>query len=279
METENLPVSPETEKRSCVCGASKDAMVIAGAILLGSLIIAGVLFMTLWKPVSESAVPTTKQEEAKKPEKPEVTMDAIKALFNERNLVFGDKESKVLFVEFSDPSCPYCHVAAGKNPNLNKKIGTQFTMVKDGGAYVPPVLEMKKLVDAGKAGFVWLYTNGHGNGEMGTKAMYCAHEKGKFWEVHDLLMSAAGYDVLNTTVKNEKSKANVLANFLKSAVAPTDMRSCLESGRYDDRIAENSAAAGSLGVGGTPNFFVNTANFTGAYSFKDMQPIVDQYLQ
>ena len=53
--------------------------------------------------------------------------------------MFGKKDSKILFVEFSDPSCPFCHVAAGKNPELNKQAGAQFTMEKDGGTYVPPV--------------------------------------------------------------------------------------------------------------------------------------------
>jgi protein-disulfide isomerase len=47
---------------------------------------------------------------------PVVTMDQVKGLFaDENNLVFGDPNSKVLFVEFSDPSCPYCHIAAGTN--------------------------------------------------------------------------------------------------------------------------------------------------------------------
>jgi protein-disulfide isomerase len=93
--------------------------------------------------------------------------------------MFGKKDSKVLFVEFSDPSCPFCHVASGKNPELNKQAGAQFTMEKDGGTYVPPVPEMKKLVDSGKAAYVWLYANGHGNGELATKALVLCEGKGK----------------------------------------------------------------------------------------------------
>jgi hypothetical protein len=75
-----------------------------------------------------------------------------------------------------------------------------------GGTYKAPVLEMKKLVDEGKASFVYIYYPGHGAGEMGTKSMYCAQEKGLFWQVHDLLMTDAGYKLMNETVKNDKTK-------------------------------------------------------------------------
>ena len=271
------PIVTETE----TVPASKDALVIAGAVLLGCLIIAGMILfasMQMMKTagsVAAQAGEQTAQPEAAKP----VTIDQVKALFTDKNLAFGKKDSKVLFVEFSDPSCPYCHVAAGKNPNLNKQAGAQFTMAKDGGSYLPPVPEMKKMVDSGKAAFVWIYANGHGNGELGTKAMYCAKEKGKFWEVHDLLMSEAGYKLMNEQVKNDVAKAGEMADFLKSAVKVGDMQSCLESGKYDDRIASDMAIAQQFGFKGTPSFFVNTTNFGGAYSYKDMAPVVEKALE
>lgn len=208
------------------------------------------------------------------PVAPTITLDKIQALFNEKAIVFGDKNSKNLFVEVADPSCPYCHVAAGKNPELNKQIGPKFTLVSDGGTYVAPVVEMKKLVDQGKAALVWIYSPGHGNGELGTKALYCAHEKGKFWPVHDKLMSNAGYTVLNDTVKNDKAKIGELATFLADATDAEQLKSCLESGKYDSKIGEDTAIAGGLGVNGTPGFFINTANFAGAYSWTEMQSAV-----
>lgn len=258
--------------------ASKDALVIAGAILLGCLIIAGMMFFVSTRIQTGSVATTDDQVAAPEAAKP-VTLDQVKALFTDKNLAFGKKDSKVLFVEFSDPSCPYCHVAGGKNPSLNKQVGPQFIMAKDGGTYLPPVPEMKKLVDSGKAAFVWVYANGHGNGELGTKAMYCAKEKGKFWEVHDLLMSEAGYKLMNEQVKNDVAKAGEMADFLKSAVKADDMKSCLESGKYDDRITGDMAIAQEFGFKGTPSFFVNTTNFGGAYSYKDMATVVEKALK
>ena len=213
------------------------------------------------------------------PAQPTISLDQIKNLFNKNVIKFGDANRKLLLVEVADPSCPFCQVAAGKNGELNKQMGDRFTLVQDGGTYVAPVPEMKKLVDQGKAALVYMYSPGHGNGEMGAKAMYCAFEKEKFWEVHDLLMTKAGYDMLNNTVKNDKAKSGELAEFLKPAFDSTAMKSCLESGKYDSRIQEDIKLATSLGVAGTPGFFVNATNFSGAYSYKDMESAVTAALK
>lgn len=219
----------------------------------------------------------TNQQQVAQPQ-PKVELSQIKDLFNKDVIKFGNADSKLLFVEASDPSCPYCHVAGGHNPELSKQIGPQFTSVKDGGSYIPPVTEMKKLVDEGKASFVWLYFNGHGNGELATKALYCAYEKGKFWEAHDLLMTNKAYDFLNNTVKNDMAQSGKMADFLKSANIP-DLKSCIDSGKYNDRLASDMALGTALGVSGTPGFFINDTNFAGAYSYKDMESVVASVLK
>jgi len=225
---------------------------------------------------------TTNPSPAAQPQAPAqstVTLDQIKNVFKENVIKFGDANKKVLLVEIADSSCPFCHVAAGKNGELNKQMGDRFKLVQDGGTYVAPVPEMKKLVDSGKAAFAYIYFPGHGNGEMGTKAMYCAAEKGKFWEVHDLIMSNTGYDLLNNKVKNDKTKSGELADFLKQAFDANEMKNCLDSGKYDAHLQNNIKLATSLGVQGTPGFFVNATNFSGAYSYKDMESAVTAALK
>jgi protein-disulfide isomerase len=181
-------------------------------------------------------------------------------------------------VEVADPSCPYCSIAAGHNPELNKQAGSQFIMKADGGSYVPPVPEFEKLVKDGKASFVYLYSPGHGNGEMGVKAMYCGFENGKFWEVHDKLMTAEGYDILNNSVKNDKAKSGELAQFLAPVFDAAKMKSCLDSGKYDAQPTQETAISRGLGVSGTPGFYVNDQLFPGAYSYSDMQSAVESAL-
>jgi len=227
----------------------------------------------------QQATQPAAQQQQQQAAKPAVTMDQVRGLFKDGNITFGDKNRKLVFVEFADPSCPFCQVAGGLNGSLNKQMGAQFTLTADSGSYIAPVPEMRKLVDQGKASFVWIYANGHGNGEMGTKALYCANEKGKFWQAHDLLMSPAGYDLINTTVKNDKTKSADVANFLKNAVSYNDMKGCLDSGKYDNRTVSDMKVATDFGFSGTPDFYVNTQNFVGAYSFKDMQAAVDAALK
>ncbi len=217
----------------------------------------------------------TQQQQA---EPAKADLETIKALFSKNVIKFGDANKKVLFVEVADPSCPYCHAAAGKNSELSRQMGTQFVLKADGGTYLAPVEEMKKLVDAGKASMVQLYSPGHGNGELGMKALYCAHEKGKFWQVHDKLYSMEGYNMLNDTVKNDVANAGTLAEFLKSEIDSSFLKSCLESGKYDTRISEDTDLARSIGVGGTPGFYVNDKFFGGAYSYADMKATVDAVL-
>jgi protein-disulfide isomerase len=237
---------------------------------------------TLWQKVKnlEKGGTTTTQPTAKA--QPTVSLNTIKSLFDKDVVKFGDKDRKVIFVEISDPSCPYCQVAAGLNPTLNRQLdptNNRFKLVSDGGKYLAPVPEMKKLVESGKASFVWIYSPGHGNGEMGTKALYCANEKGKFWEVSNLLMTAKGYDLLNNTIQNDKTKSGDLATYLKSAVDPVFLKECIDSGKYDARLADDTQLAATLGFQGTPDFFVNATNFPGAYSYTDIKSTVDAALK
>jgi len=212
-------------------------------------------------------------------QQPKVSIDQIKALFDDKTMItFGDKKSKVLLVEISDPSCPYCHIASGTNSKLNTESGDRFKLVSDGGTYVAPVQEMEKLVKDGKASFVYLYQNGHGNGELAVQALYCAYNDNKddFWKVHNKLMSAEGYEIMNgqgtNTVEN-------ISGLLGDVVGSEKMKACLESGRYAEMLTRDQSAASSLGVSGTPGFFVNETNFAGAYSYTDMKSVVEEALK
>jgi protein-disulfide isomerase len=244
-------------------------IVVVGAFFLGSL----------WTKVqilekgglAAGGTPTT--ADAGTPQKA-ATIDEVKAAFDKGVIKFGKADSKLVLVEVADPSCPYCSIAAGHNPTLNQQAGSQFVMKADGGSYIPPVQEFEKLVKDGKASFVYLYTPGHGNGEMGVKAMYCGYEAGKFWEVHDKLMTSEGYDLLNNTVKNDKTKSGEMAQFLASVFDAGQMKSCLDSGKYDSVPSEETAVSRSLGVSGTPGFYVNEQLFPGAYNFTDMEAAV-----
>lgn len=259
----------------------------SNSVLVVLLVVAAFLIGSFWTKIqfleggktptvangqpSASVSPAAQQQ-------PIVQLAQVKDAFSKSLIKFGDVNDKLLMVEISDPSCPYCQVAAGKNPSLNKQIGSQFTLVSDGGTYVAPIPEMKKLVDAKKASFAFLYYPGHGNGEMATKALYCGYAADKFWQVHDKIMTNEGYNLLNNTVKNDKSKSGELAQYLADVFDPTVMKTCLDSGKYDSQLQTDQSLSRNLGVQGTPGFFINATNFGGAYSYKDMELAVNSVL-
>jgi protein-disulfide isomerase len=256
------------DKKSNIIQIGILGVLIVIAFLLGALLekkpIVGV------QKAADTTVGTTQPTA-----QPKIDISQIKGAFNKAVIKFGDGNGKLVILEISDPSCPYCQIAGGKNKALNT---AQFKLVADGGTYLAPVPEIRKLVDQSKAAFALIYSPGHGAGEMGMKALYCAFEKGKFWEANDLIMSSAGYDLMNNTVKNDKTQSSKLATFLSSAVDATNMKSCLDSGRYDGQLATDAALAISIGVQGTPGFFINATNFAGAYSYQDMEPVINAAL-
>jgi len=261
--------------KSIVLGTGPVIFISLGLVLLSFL--SGTLFTKINSSKNNDTTPTTTNtaQQAQQPSQPQVSIDSIKGLFDKNVVKFGNGNKKLLIVEVSDPSCPYCHVAGGANDEIGKQMGPQFAT----GTYVAPVPEIKKLVDQGKADFVWLYTNGHGNGELASKALYCAFDQGKFWQAHDLLMSAKGYTLINNEVKNDVAKSQQMADFLASAVNKNDLKGCLDSGKYDSRLQEDSALAKSIGVNGTPGFYLNTTNFSGAYSWTDMKSVAESALK
>lgn len=239
------------------------ALLVVGAYMLG-------VYKTKVEYLQKAPNTVAQVDPNAQPAAKPVDMVKVEALFhNPDNLVFGDSNSKIKFVEFSDTSCPFCHVAAGENPALAKQMNPGFVPVADGGTYVPPVQEIKKLVDEGKAGFLWLYTPGHGNGELGTLALYCARDQGKFWEAHDILMGPKGYTLFNDQVKNDRRKTGQVAALLGKVLDAKALQTCMDGDKYSQRIADDPQIASDFGYSATPTFFINNKVVEGASSWND----------
>jgi protein-disulfide isomerase len=247
--------------------------------LMVILLVVGAYFLGVYKTKTEmlekgvgTGVVPQAQQQATEPTT--VDFDKVKEKFDGKHITFGDKNAKLVFTEVSDPSCPFCHIAAGLHPELNNT-GSQFKLKADGGTYVPPVPEIKKLVDEGKAAYLFLYSNGHGNGEVATQLMYCAHEQGKFWETHDKLMTKAGYDLINDVVRNDVSKVGELIKLVGNAADGSKLQSCIDSKKYEGQPAEDMAFVQSLtGGSGTPTFFVNETIVSGAQPWSAFEPLL-----
>lgn len=248
------------------------ALLVVGAYEIGAYK-TKVDYLEKGVPTAQVAGDTTAQ-----PTKPTtVDLAKVKDLFDGKHITFGDKDAKVIITEISDPSCPYCHIAGGKHPELNNT-SPQFKMVADGGTYVAPGPEIEKMVKEGSASYIFLYAPGHGSGEVGTQALYCAYDQGKFWEAKNMLMTKTGYDLLNDVVKNDLAQSSKIVALLKSAVNGKDLQDCLDSKKYEAQPANDTAFVQSLGFGATPTFFVNNKVIEGAQPWSAFKPTVDELI-
>ena len=244
------------------------------------LLVVGAYFLGVYKTKTEmlekgvgAAVQPTQQQQAAA-EPTSVDFEKVKSKFDGKHITFGDKNAKLVFTEVSDPSCPFCHIAAGLHPELNDT-SAQFKLKANGGTYVAPVPEIKKMVEDGKASFIFLYSNGHGNGEVATQLMYCAHEQEKFWPVHDKLMTKAGYDLINDVVRNDVTKVGDLIKLVGNAADSRKLQSCIDSKKYAGQPADDMAFVQSLtGGSGTPTFFVNEKIISGAQPWSAFESLL-----
>jgi len=161
---------------------------------------------------------------------------------------FGPKNAKVTIVEFSDFECPFCQRAIAP-----------LHQVKD--AYPKDVKVVFRQFP--------LPATMHPHAMQSAEASLAAHEQGKFWQMHDKLFD-------NRTALNrpdlEKYAEEIGLNMSK-------FKAALDSGKFKAKIAEDQSAGGSVGVGGTPTFFIDGQVQVGALSFEQWKAKIDEEIK
>lgn len=158
----------------------------------------------------------------------------------------GPEDAPVVVVEFSDFECPYCRQTY-------------------------PVLGQIEAAYTGKIRFVYRQfplTDIHPRAQKAAEASLCADEQGQFWEMHDLLFA----DPIELEIASLKVKAESLG--LDRQV----FDSCLDSGKYADRIAAEIREGFRLGVNGTPTVIINGRPLTGAQPYEAYAAVIDEEL-
>lgn len=175
--------------------------------------------------------------------------------------VWGNKNAKVSIIEFSDPSCPYCVKAFSTLKQLEKDY-------KD------------------KIKLAFYYFPGHGTGEEAMKAMICANNQGKFWEMHDKVFeaNARAYGFEGPTKAPDAQLENVLTiDYLNQYASEVNLdmekfSSCLSDKETADWIKNSTDYGREVGVGGTPNFYINGKLLGGAFPLENFKEIIDKEL-
>ena len=158
----------------------------------------------------------------------------------------GPDSAPVTIVEFSDFECPFC---SRVNPTLAKVAENYPEKVRIAFRQFP-------------------LHNLHPNAQKAAEASLCAHDQGKFWELHDVMFA----DQRNLGVDALKAKAGEVG--LDSAT----FDECLDSGKHAGQVASDLAAGQAAGVSGTPAFFVNGRFLNGAVPYEDMAELIDDEL-
>ncbi len=162
----------------------------------------------------------------------------------------GSANAPVKIVEFSDFQCSFC---------------------KKFWADTLPQLKHNYI---GKNQVRFVYRHFAILGEFSARAAEaseCAAEQGKFWSYHDTLFANQG------GLAFTESKLRQYAG--KIGLNSRSFGQCLDAGKYRQKVRTETLAAASLGVRGTPAFFVNSGLLVGAQPFEVFRAAIEQELK
>lgn len=112
-------------------------------------------------------------------------------------------------------------------------------------------------------------TSIHPNAFKASEAAHCAGDQGKYWEMHDRMF--ANQQALDVAAL-KKSAADLGLDADKFAT-------CLDAGKYADKVRAGMQEGTALGVGSTPTVFINGRLLTGAQPYEAFRQIIDDELQ
>ncbi|MEA2221704.1 MAG: hypothetical protein QOH83_80 [Solirubrobacteraceae bacterium] len=150
-----------------------------------------------------------------------------------RDHIRGPEDAPVTLLEYGDFECTYCGQAEEAIRELLASFG-------DDVRYVWRHLPLNDV---------------HPNAQLAAEAAEAAAAQGRFWDMHDILLSHQG----ELRPRDVRSYAEQLGLDADRIVEELRRR------EYAPRVSEDVATADESGVSGTPTFFVNGRRHYGAY--------------
>jgi protein-disulfide isomerase len=160
--------------------------------------------------------------------------------------VRGSEKAKVTIVKFEDFQCPFCKTVQPTFKDLLKKYDGKVRVVhKD--------LPLEAI---------------HPLARQAAEAARCAGEQGKFWEYHDKLY----VDTPKLGAEELKSAAKDMGLNMPS------FDQCFSTNKYRNAVQKDLNDGAQLGLTGTPAFFINGREISGARPLDDFSAIIDEEL-
>jgi protein-disulfide isomerase len=158
----------------------------------------------------------------------------------------GPADAKVTVIEFGDFECPFC--------GEEEPIVTQ--MLSDYSGRIRFVFKEFPLAEI------------HPYAEMAAQAALAANAQGDFWRYHNMLY--ANQSAL--TVPDLEGYAKTLG------LDTTTFDAALTNQTYAAAVQADIDEGESLGVNGTPTFFINGVMVVGAVPYSDLESVINEEL-
>lgn len=157
----------------------------------------------------------------------------------------GPADAPVTIVEFSDFLCPACQRVRPTVEELLQVYGDKVRVIF---RQFPVTAEDSKRV---------------------SEASLCAHEQGKFWQMHDGMFDS------HPDLGPEKLKAIAAAI---PALDQAGFASCLASGKHAAAVAADLETGVAAGVVGAPTFVINGRFLDGSHLLENFARVIDEEL-
>ncbi len=254
-DTTNVSIKKSTLNKLII---SVVVIVIISAFLLGYVLGNIIPFSTnILEPQKQNSdskiAPTTIEQELPATKTPPSSKIPVYAKY------VGLSSATINIIEFGDFQCPFC-----------KRFFDQ----------TEPEIK-KQYIDTGKAKFSFIGISITGPDSLPLAASsWCANEQEKYYQYHNYIYTNQG-DENSGWGTYEKIK------ILAKNIPDLDMErfnTCLDSKKYEPRVAELTQLSSNIGVTGTPTTFIgNSENgytkITGAQPYDVFKNVIDKYMQ
>ena len=162
----------------------------------------------------------------------------------------GNKDSKVVLVEYSDFQCPACKVFYSFLKQINEKYGTKIEFV-----------------------YRHFPLSQHANAMLAAQAAEAAGKQGKFWEMHDFI-----FEGQNTwAVQNNADAEKTFVSYAQSLGLNIDQfRKDLNLAEIKKKIENDYQSGIKSGINATPTFFLNGEKLPPPTSYGDFENTIVQ---
>jgi protein-disulfide isomerase len=171
---------------------------------------------------------------------PETVVDLAVPVDPEVDHIRGPEEAPVTLLEYGDFECPYC------------------------GRAEPVIREL--LADGGDIRYVWRHVplnDVHTHAQLAAEASEAAHQQGRFWDMHDLLLEH----------QDQLRPRDLLRHADELGLDVERFQDDLRNHRVASRVARDVDSADLSGVSGTPTFFINGRRHYGRYDIDTLSRV------